>query len=49
MVSIISADGLKPIFDNNKELRKDLNVKNKTLRYTQPSEAKFSAITDLLN
>ena len=44
---LYAVDGLTLSFDNNKELRKDFNVKNKTLMYTQPSEAKFSAIMDL--
>lgn len=43
-----AVDGLKLAFDNNKELRKDFNVKNRTLKYTQPSEAKFSAIMDFI-
>lgn len=46
---LYAVDGLKLSFDNNKELRKDFKVKKNTLRYTQPSEAKFSAIMDLLN
>ena len=46
---LYAVDGLKLSFDNNKELRKKFEVKNDTLRYTQPSEAKFSAIMDLLN
>ena len=46
---LYAVDGLKLHFDNNKELRKDFKVKKNTLRYTQPSEAKFSAIMDLLN
>ena len=36
-------------FDNNLELRKEFEVKKPTLKYTQPSEAKFSAIMDVLN
>ena len=32
-----------------RNLEKKFKVKNDTLRYTQPSEAKFSAIMDLLN
>ena len=46
---LYAVDGLKLSFDNNKELRKKFEVKNDTLRYTQPSEAKFSALMDLLN
>lgn len=46
---LYAVDGLKLSFDNNKELRKDFNVKKRTLRHTQPSEAKFSALMDLLN
>ena len=44
-----AVDGLKLAFNNNKELRKDFNVKNRTLKYTQPSEAKFSAIMEWIH
>ena len=46
---LYAVDGLTLSFDNNKELRKDFKVKKDTLTYTQPSEAKFSALMDLLN
>lgn len=46
---LYAVDGLTLSFDNNKELRKDFKVKKNTLTYTQPSEAKFSALMDLLN
>jgi len=46
---LYAVDGLTLSFDNNQELRKDFNVKNNTLRYTQPFEAKFSALMDLFN
>ena len=46
---LYAVDGLTLSFDNNQKLRKDFKVKNNTLRYTQPSEAKFSALMDLLN
>ena len=36
-------------FDYNKKLRKDFKVKEGNLNYINPSEAKFSAIMDLLN
>ena len=38
---LYAVDGLTSSFDNNKELRNDFKVKKNTLRYTQPSEAKF--------
>ena len=47
--SLYAVDGLTLAFDNNKKLRKDFKVKKDTLKYTQPSEAKFSAIMDLYN
>ena len=46
---LYAVDGLTLSFDNNKEIRKDLKVKNNNLNYRNPSEAKFSAIMDLLN
>jgi len=46
---LLAVDGLTIAFDNNKELRKEFKVKKKTLKYTQPSEAKFSGLMDLLN
>ena len=46
---LYAVDGLTLSFDDNQKLRKDFKVKNNTLRYTQPSEAKFSALMDLLN
>lgn len=45
--SLYAVDGLTLSFDNNQSLRDEFGVKNKTLRYTQPSEAKFSSIMDL--
>ena len=46
---LYAVDGMTIRFDNNKELRKDFKVKGGNLNYTNPSEAKFSAIMDLLN
>ena len=46
---LFAVDGLTLSFDNNEKLRDEFQVKNKTLKYTQPSEAKFSALMDLLN
>ena len=45
--SLYAVDGLTLSFDNDQNLRKEFKVKNRTFRYTQPSEAKFSAIMDL--
>ena len=47
--SILAVDGLTLPFDNNKELRKDFKVKGGNLNYRNPSEAKFTAIMDVLN
>ena len=47
--SLYAVDGLTLSFDNNQRLRDEFEVKNKTLRYTQSSEAKFTAIMDLYN
>lgn len=46
---LFAVDGLKLSFDNNQELRKDFKVKEGNLNYKNPSEAKFTAIMDLLN
>ena len=46
---ILAVDGLTLSFDNNKELRKDFKVKGGNLNYRNPSEAKFTAIMDVLN
>ena len=46
---ILAVDGLTLSFDNNKELRKDFEVKGGNLNYRNPSEAKFTAIMDVLN
>lgn len=46
---ILAVDGLTLSFDNNNELRKDFKVKGGNLNYRNPSEAKFSAIMDVLN
>ena len=45
--SLYAVDGLTLSFDNNQRLRDEFKVKNKTFRYTQSSEAKFTAIMDL--
>ena len=47
--SLYAVDGLTLSFDNNQRLRDEFKVKNKTFRYTQSSEAKFTAIMDLYN
>lgn len=47
--SLYAVDGLTLSFDNNQEIREEFKVKNKTFRYTQPSEAKFTSIMDLYN
>ena len=46
---LFAVDGLKISFDNNQQLRKDFKVKEGNLNYKNPSEAKFTAIMDLLN
>ena len=46
---LYAVDGMTIRFDYNKELRKDFKVKGGNLNYTNPSEAKFSALMDLLN
>ena len=46
---LYAIDGMTIRFDYNKELRKDFKVKGGNLNYTNPSEAKFSALMDLLN
>ena len=46
---LFAVDGLTLSFDNNQELRKDFKVKEGNLNYKNPSEAKFTAIIDLLN
>lgn len=46
---LFAVDGIKLSFDNNKQLRKDFKVKEGNLNYKNPSEAKFTAIMDLLN
>lgn len=46
---LFAVDGLTLSFDNNQELRKDFKVKEGNLNYKNPSEAKFTAIMDLLN
>ena len=46
---ILAVDGLTLSFDNNKELRKDFEVKGGNLNYRNPSEVKFTAIMDVLN
>ena len=46
---LYAIDGMTIRFDYNKKLRKDFKVKEGNLNYINPSEAKFSAIMDLLN
>lgn len=46
---LYAVDGMTIRFDHNKKLRKDFEVKKGNLNYSNPSEAKFSAIMDLLN
>ena len=46
---LLAVDGLTLSFDNNQQLRKDFKVKEGNLNYTNPSEAKFTAIMDLKN
>ena len=46
---LYAVDGMTIRFDHNKKLRKDFEVKEGNLNYSNPSEAKFSAIMDLLN
>ena len=46
---LFAVDGLTISFDNNQQLRKDFKVKEGNLNKKNPSEAKFTAIMDLLN
>ena len=46
---IPNLDGMTIRFDYNKKLRNDFQVKGRNLNQINPSEAKFSAIMDLLN